>query len=170
MLTVLAGNAADLVPAPLQRLRPLWALRKPAAQLNTPEGSRENISRHYDLSNDLFALFLDGTLSYSSAVFRSLPATQDLLTAAQHRKIDLLLDAAGVGREPGSWRSAPAGANWPSERPPVAPGSSPSPSPPNSASWPVPASARPGTTTGSRSGSATTGRSPARTTPSSASR
>ncbi|MFJ9573965.1 class I SAM-dependent methyltransferase [Streptomyces bacillaris] len=97
VLTVLAGNAADLVPAPLQRLRPLWALRKPAAQLNTPEGSRENISRHYDLSNDLFALFLDGTLSYSSAVFRSLPATQDLLPAAQHRKIDLLLDAAGVG-------------------------------------------------------------------------
>ncbi|MBT2378536.1 cyclopropane-fatty-acyl-phospholipid synthase [Streptomyces sp. CB00316] len=96
VLTVLADNAAELVPAPLQRLRSLWASRKPAAQLNTPEGSRENVSHHYDLSNDLFALFLDETLSYSSAVFRGFPAEQSLLPAAQHRKIDRLLDAAGV--------------------------------------------------------------------------
>lgn len=96
VLTVLADNAAELVPASLQRLRSLWALRKPSAQLNTPEGSRENISHHYDLSNDLFALFLDETLSYSSAVFRGFPAEQALLPAAQHRKIDRLLDAAGV--------------------------------------------------------------------------
>ncbi|MET4670120.1 cyclopropane-fatty-acyl-phospholipid synthase [Streptomyces sp. PvR018] len=97
VLTVLADNAAELIPAPVQRLRSLWALRKPETQLNTPEGSRENISHHYDLSNELFALFLDETLSYSSAVFRGFPAEQSLLPAAQHRKIDLLLDAAGVG-------------------------------------------------------------------------
>lgn len=97
VLSVLAGNAAELVPAPLQRLRSLWALRQPAAQANTPEGSRDNISHHYDLSNDLFALFLDDTLTYSSAVFRGFPAEQDLLPAAQHRKIDRLLDLAGVG-------------------------------------------------------------------------
>ncbi|MFJ8860610.1 class I SAM-dependent methyltransferase [Streptomyces sp. NPDC102451] len=97
VLTVLAGNAAGLVPAPLQRLRSLWALRQPAAQTNTPEGARDNISHHYDLSNDLFALFLDDTLTYSSAVFRGFPAEQDLLSAAQHRKIDRLLDLAGVG-------------------------------------------------------------------------
>ncbi|MEU0101341.1 cyclopropane-fatty-acyl-phospholipid synthase family protein [Streptomyces sp. NPDC006267] len=98
VLTVLADHAADLVPRPLQRLRGVWAPRRPAAQLNTPEGSRDNISHHYDLSNDLFALFLDTTLSYSSAVFRGFPAEHDLLPAAQHRKIDRLLDAAGVGR------------------------------------------------------------------------
>nr|WP_307792745.1 cyclopropane-fatty-acyl-phospholipid synthase family protein [Streptomyces sp. HB132] len=97
VLSVLAGNAAELVPAPLQRLRSLWALRQPAAQANTPEGSRDNISHHYDLSNDLFALFLDDTLTYSSAVFRGFPAEQELLPAAQHRKIDRLLDLAGVG-------------------------------------------------------------------------
>ncbi|WP_042837224.1 SAM-dependent methyltransferase [Streptomyces sp. NRRL S-15] len=97
VLSVLAGNAAELVPAPLQRLRGLWALRQPAAQTNTPEGSRDNISHHYDLSNDLFALFLDDTLTYSSAVFRGFPAERDLLPAAQHRKIDRLLDLAGVG-------------------------------------------------------------------------
>ncbi len=96
-LTVLAAHAADLVPAPLQRLRGLWAQRQPDAQRNTPDGSRNNISRHYDLSNDLFAAFLDETLTYSSAVFRGFPADWSLLAAAQHRKIDRLLDLAEVG-------------------------------------------------------------------------
>ncbi|MFI5804098.1 class I SAM-dependent methyltransferase [Streptomyces sp. NPDC051561] len=97
VLTVLAENAATLVPPSLQRLRGVWALKQPAARRNTPEGSRDNISHHYDLSNDLFSLFLDDTLSYSSAVFRAFPATRELLPAAQHRKIDRLLDLAGVG-------------------------------------------------------------------------
>ncbi|MFF4784056.1 class I SAM-dependent methyltransferase [Streptomyces griseorubiginosus] len=96
-LTVLAAHAADLIPAPLQRLRGLWAPRHPHEERNTPDGSRANISRHYDLSNDLFALFLDDTLSYSSAVFRGFPASWDLMAAAQHRKIDRLLDLADVG-------------------------------------------------------------------------
>ncbi|MYW64330.1 methyltransferase domain-containing protein [Streptomyces sp. SID8379] len=95
-LTVLAAHAADLVPAPLQRLRGLWAPRQPSAQRNSPDGSRSNISHHYDLSNDLFALFLDETLSYSSAVFRALPAAPELLADAQHRKIDRLLDLGEV--------------------------------------------------------------------------
>lgn len=96
-LTVLAANAAELVPAPLQRLRGLWAQRHPAARRNTPEGARSNISSHYDLSNDLFALFLDETLSYSSAVFLGFPSRQESLAAAQRRKIDRLLDLAEVG-------------------------------------------------------------------------
>ncbi|MFB6550600.1 class I SAM-dependent methyltransferase [Streptomyces sp. NPDC056405] len=96
-LTVLAANAAELVPAPLQRLRGLWAQRQPAARRNTPEGARSNISSHYDLSNDLFALFLDETLSYSSAVFLGFPSRQESIAAAQRRKIDRLLDLAEVG-------------------------------------------------------------------------
>ncbi|MFJ4916340.1 class I SAM-dependent methyltransferase [Streptomyces sp. NPDC088726] len=97
VLTVLAGHVATLIPQPLQKLRGLWAGRRPAEQLGTPEGARDNISHHYDLSNELFALFLDETLSYSSAVFRSFPADAEALPAAQHRKIDRLLDLAGVG-------------------------------------------------------------------------
>ncbi|RDG38646.1 class I SAM-dependent methyltransferase [Streptomyces corynorhini] len=97
VLTVLAERLATLIPEPLQRLRGMWAPKQPTAQRNTPEGSRSNISRHYDLSNDLFALFLDETLSYSSALFRGFPADHSLLPAAQHRKIDRLLDQAGVG-------------------------------------------------------------------------
>ncbi|WP_443042797.1 class I SAM-dependent methyltransferase [Streptomyces sp. NBC_00344] len=109
VLAVLAERAASLIPAPLQKLRAVWASKQPAAQRNTPEGSRENISHHYDLSNDLFALFLDETLSYSSALFRGFPADHTLLAAAQHRKIDRLLDQAAVG--PGT-RLLEIGTGW----------------------------------------------------------
>ncbi|MGW5422445.1 class I SAM-dependent methyltransferase [Streptomyces sp. NPDC003943] len=102
VLTVLALHVDELVPAPLHRFRGVWVRRRPRADRNTPEGARENVHRHYDLSNELFALFLDPGLSYSSAVFDPLPAepallTDALFTAAQHRKIDRLLDLAGTG-------------------------------------------------------------------------
>ncbi len=40
-----------------------------AMNRNTHEGSRRNISAHYDLGNDFFRLFLDPTMMYSAAVF-----------------------------------------------------------------------------------------------------
>ncbi|MFF8271461.1 class I SAM-dependent methyltransferase [Streptomyces sp. NPDC016562] len=95
-LTVLAAHADTLVPAPLRRLRPLWAAARPGQDRNTPQGARRNIHRHYDLSNDLFAAFLDPTLTYSSALFTAFPARFDSLAQAQHRKIDRLLDLARV--------------------------------------------------------------------------
>jgi cyclopropane-fatty-acyl-phospholipid synthase len=109
VLSVLAGNVQNLVPARSQPLRHLWAPRRPAAQRNTLKGSRENIQRHYDLSNDFFAFFLDETLSYSSGVFQSFPADRSQLAAAQHRKIDRLLDLADVG--PGT-RLLEIGTGW----------------------------------------------------------
>ncbi|MCS0637788.1 cyclopropane-fatty-acyl-phospholipid synthase family protein [Streptomyces sp. LP05-1] len=109
VLTVLAAGVDELVPAPLRRLRGLWVRRRPEDQRNTVAGSRENIRRHYDLSNELFALFLDPSLSYSSAVFGRLPGTAEDFEAAQHRKIDRLLDLAGVG--PGT-RLLEIGTGW----------------------------------------------------------
>ncbi|MBB1251905.1 class I SAM-dependent methyltransferase [Streptomyces alkaliterrae] len=97
VLTVLAEHVATLVPGPLQRLRGLWAPRQPDRNRNTPDGSRRNIAHHYDLSNDLFALFLDETMTYSSGIFHDLPADHGDLVEAQHRKIDRLLDLAEVG-------------------------------------------------------------------------
>ncbi|KMO96926.1 cyclopropane-fatty-acyl-phospholipid synthase [Streptomyces roseus] len=108
-LTILAARVDALVPAPLRRLRGAWVHRRPALERNTPDGARDNVSRHYDLSNDLFALFLDPSLTYSSAVFRALPAAPGDLTAAQHRKIDRLLDLARVG--PGT-RLLEIGTGW----------------------------------------------------------
>ncbi|MEO1078914.1 MAG: cyclopropane-fatty-acyl-phospholipid synthase family protein [Pseudomonadota bacterium] len=40
-----------------------------AMNRNTHEGSKRNISAHYDLGNDFFRLFLDPTMMYSAAVF-----------------------------------------------------------------------------------------------------
>jgi len=37
---------------------------------NSVNGSRKNISEHYDLNNDFFALFLDPTMTYSAGYFR----------------------------------------------------------------------------------------------------
>ena len=60
---------------------------------NTKEGSRKNISAHYDLGNDLFETFLDPTMMNSSAIYPSPDAT--LEQAAVHkldticRKLDL---------------------------------------------------------------------------------
>ena len=45
--------------------------RHPAADEQTRDGARRNISRHYDLSNEFFALFLDETMTYSSALFET---------------------------------------------------------------------------------------------------
>ncbi|MEN8651255.1 cyclopropane-fatty-acyl-phospholipid synthase family protein [Streptomyces sp. 21So2-11] len=109
VLTVLATHVDDLVPGPLRRLRALWVRRRPAEQRNTVTGARDNIRRHYDLSNDLFALFLDPTMSYSSAMFPTLPASGADFAAAQHHKIDRLLDLAEVG--PGT-RLLEIGTGW----------------------------------------------------------
>ena len=88
-----AERVQRLVPAPLHGLRRLYVKRPPAHEANTIEGAKANIRRHYDLSNDLFTLFLDETMTYSSALFEP----GDSLADAQCRKIDAVLDAAGVG-------------------------------------------------------------------------
>ena len=99
LLTPFAARLTTLIPPALRRLRVLVDKRVPPAQENTPQGSRANIAAHYDLSNDLFAAFLDPTMSYSCAWFSdSQPiATANGLEKAQLRKIDGILDLAAVG-------------------------------------------------------------------------
>jgi cyclopropane-fatty-acyl-phospholipid synthase len=109
LLTEFAKSISELIPPALQRLRPLAVVRAPLSQHNSPEQARRNIADHYDLSNELFAEFLDETMTYSSALFDELPASHDNLPAAQWRKIDRLLDAAHVG--PGS-RVLEIGTGW----------------------------------------------------------
>lgn len=98
LLTPFAARLTTLLPAPLRKLRAVADKRIPADQENTLDGSRSNIAAHYDLSNDLFASFLDQTMTYSSAWFdESEPvATATRLEEAQLRKIDGILDLAGV--------------------------------------------------------------------------
>jgi len=63
---------------------------------NTPAGSRRNISEHYDLSNELYALFLDPTMSYSSGIFFN---GDDNLEQSQHHKFQAVIDKAAIGSE-----------------------------------------------------------------------
>lgn len=65
-----------------------------AARANTREGSRANIEAHYDAGNAMYKLFLDESMTYSSALHSPDPA--DTLHAAQLRKLDALLDAAAI--------------------------------------------------------------------------
>lgn len=114
-LTVLAAEVQDLIPQSLQKLRAMVVPRPPRMHRNTTRNSRTNIAHHYDLSNDLFELFLDPSLSYSSALFQSEvaerhdhvgahlqagapadPRRKGALEEAQGRKIERLLDEAGV--------------------------------------------------------------------------
>ncbi|MEO7351965.1 MAG: cyclopropane-fatty-acyl-phospholipid synthase family protein [Marmoricola sp.] len=110
-LTVLAAELPNLIPAPLQRLRATYVRRPPRAHKNTQDNTQDNISHHYDLSNDLFRQFLDPTLSYSSALYDTsfvdrgdhLEAAppeghdSESLETAQIRKIERLLDQTQVG-------------------------------------------------------------------------
>jgi cyclopropane-fatty-acyl-phospholipid synthase len=54
---------------------------------NSRTGSRRNIHAHYDLGNELFQLFLDPTMMYSSAVF---PRPDASLEEASLHKLDLI--------------------------------------------------------------------------------
>jgi cyclopropane-fatty-acyl-phospholipid synthase len=97
VLTAFAANMRELIPATLQRLRHAVLRRQPSSDDNTIDGARKNISHHYDLSNDMFKVFLDETMTYSAALFDGDPAdSQDELADAQRRKIDRLLDVSGI--------------------------------------------------------------------------
>ena len=61
---------------------------------NTRAGSRRNIQAHYDLGNAFYALWLDDTMNYSSALFEG--QAGESLEQAQHAKLRRALQAAGV--------------------------------------------------------------------------
>jgi cyclopropane-fatty-acyl-phospholipid synthase len=56
---------------------------------NTKNRSKDNIAKHYDLGNDFFSLWLDDTLTYSSAIFEN--ETKNL-AEAQNNKYQKLID------------------------------------------------------------------------------
>jgi cyclopropane-fatty-acyl-phospholipid synthase len=64
-------------------------------QKNHIVGTRRNIRRHYDLSNDFFQTFLDSSMTYSCALFKH-PA--DSLEEAQRHKIHAIIDKARISR------------------------------------------------------------------------
>jgi cyclopropane-fatty-acyl-phospholipid synthase len=81
---------------PLRFFNLIWH----AFRRNSRANARKNIAFHYDLGNDFYELWLDRTMSYSSALFAEPISAAEPLEAAQHRKITALLDRLDL--QPGS--------------------------------------------------------------------
>ena len=77
------------VLGPLQRI--LWRVPR-----NTRRASRNHISSHYDLGNDLFALYLDESMMYSSAVF---PDSEASLAEAQQHRLERICRALELDQD-----------------------------------------------------------------------
>ena len=73
---------------------------------NTRANSQKNIHAHYDLGNAFYALWLDGTMNYSSAIFESPETT---MVQGQHAKVRRALQMAQV--KPGD-RVLEIGCGW----------------------------------------------------------
>jgi cyclopropane-fatty-acyl-phospholipid synthase len=93
-LVRLGARNGEALDRPRRWLRPLIGPARALGRArNTVHRSRRQIAAHYDLGNDLFALFLDERMMYSSAIFPTAGAT--LEDAALHklelvcRKLDL---------------------------------------------------------------------------------
>jgi cyclopropane-fatty-acyl-phospholipid synthase len=90
VLTLLARNREVLKSAVYGSWRGLLAARwRHWLNANSKAGSKRNIMAHYDLGNDFYKLWLDSTMSYSSALYRAVD-DGDLATA-QHAKYRRIL-------------------------------------------------------------------------------
>jgi cyclopropane-fatty-acyl-phospholipid synthase len=54
---------------------------------NTKLGSRKNILAHYDLGNDFYSLFLDGTMTYSCGIFESQSTSLEQASISKYDRI-----------------------------------------------------------------------------------
>lgn len=84
LLMLFALNRDHLRSQPLQQaLRRLAKRLRNFTRRNSIRRARANVAHHYDLSNDLYRLFLDEDLNYSCAYFRN---AADTLEEAQRNK------------------------------------------------------------------------------------
>lgn len=81
--TVSGSNSKTLITNILKFFNSAYHSKR----VNSLTGSRKNISEHYDLNNNFFSLFLDPTMTYSSAYFIRDDMT---LEEAQYAKYDRL--------------------------------------------------------------------------------
>ncbi|HET7555796.1 MAG TPA: cyclopropane-fatty-acyl-phospholipid synthase family protein [Gaiellaceae bacterium] len=87
---------ADAAAERHARLRRLLELRPRLHRRNGLRRARRNIAYHYDLGNELFALMLDETMTYSCALFERPELT---LAEAQRAKIERLCRLLDLGPE-----------------------------------------------------------------------
>jgi cyclopropane-fatty-acyl-phospholipid synthase len=95
LLTLLANNRQVITGAVYGQWWGLLAARlRHLLNANTRAGSRRNIMAHYDLGNDFYRLWLDPTMSYSSALYSTAaPRAMAAAQLAKYRRILQRLDA-----------------------------------------------------------------------------
>lgn len=71
----------------------LWERFRHWMNANTKEQAKKNISYHYDLGNEFYSLWLDETMTYSSAIFET---GQESMEKAQTRKYASMVDQMGA--------------------------------------------------------------------------
>jgi cyclopropane-fatty-acyl-phospholipid synthase len=91
-LRICALSLKGREPTVLSFLRGPWFRSLPVSEQNSTAGARRNVQAHYDLDTKMFELFLDSSMTYSSAWFSG----TDDLASAQSRKVDGILDLAHV--------------------------------------------------------------------------
>lgn len=96
MLALLNRREVDLNRGLMRLLSKRSNLRLHRSRVNTKEQSKHNIHAHYDMGNTFFELFLDQTLTYSSAVFAF---EGQLLADAQSNKYQRMCEFAGITAE-----------------------------------------------------------------------
>ena len=96
LLALLASNREVLKQAVYGSWRRLLAARvRHWLNRNSRTGSKRNIMAHYDLGNDFYKLWLDPSMSYSSALYR--PVDDGELETAQCAKYRRILRRLGAG-------------------------------------------------------------------------
>lgn len=107
LLMIFALNRSSLRNQSLQKsLRKFLKRIRRFHQYNTLAKSSANVAHHYDLSNELYRLFLDEDMHYSCAYFRS---PDDSLEVAQQNKIRHI--AAKMDLKPGQ-KILDIGSGW----------------------------------------------------------
>ena len=107
LLTLYAINRTSLRAQPIQRTLRGWIKRmRRFAPKNDLGRSKKNVEAHYDLSNEMYRLFLDEGLNYSCGYFRS---PEDTLEQAQVNKLRHI--AAKLDLKPGQ-KVLDIGSGW----------------------------------------------------------
>ncbi|MBT3400597.1 MAG: class I SAM-dependent methyltransferase [Rhodospirillaceae bacterium] len=97
LLFLFSINRAALGAHPVQgSLRRIWRARRRRQQQNSVERAKHQAQHHYDLSEDLYRLFLDEGMNYSCAFFHS---PDDSLEDAQKAKLARIVRKLAI--EPG---------------------------------------------------------------------
>jgi cyclopropane-fatty-acyl-phospholipid synthase len=89
-------DLVDRMDGGVALLSGLVARMRHALRRNSTTGSRRNIHAHYDLGNDFFALFLDESMTYSSAIFDGESTT---LEQAQRDKLERICRKLALTKE-----------------------------------------------------------------------